>query len=135
MGWVNLVMIASLNVLKACYLEGIGKKKTFYTVKSRMRPLDLGYQKINIYLNFCMLHYNEYKIFPKCKTCQHAWYKPNSGRERTFVIYKKIRHFSISFRLQRLFISSKTVEHMTWHHSYDTVDGVMVHLSDGEAWK
>jgi hypothetical protein len=24
---------------------------------------------------------------------------------------------------------------MTWHQSYDAVDGVMVHPSDGEAWK
>jgi hypothetical protein len=24
---------------------------------------------------------------------------------------------------------------MTWQQSYDAVDGVMVHRSDGEAWK
>jgi hypothetical protein len=24
---------------------------------------------------------------------------------------------------------------MTWHQSYDVIDGVMVHPSDGEAWK
>jgi hypothetical protein len=24
---------------------------------------------------------------------------------------------------------------MTWHQSHDAVDGVMMHLSDGEAWK
>jgi hypothetical protein len=34
-----------------------------------------------------------------------------------------------------LFMSPKTVEHMTWHHSYDVVDGVIVHLSGGEACK
>jgi hypothetical protein len=28
-----------------------------------------------------------------------------------------------------------TVEHITWHQSHDAVDGVIVHLSDGEAWK
>jgi hypothetical protein len=32
-------------------------------------------------------------------------------------------------------MSPGTVEHMTWHQSYDAVDGVMVHPSDGEAWK
>ena len=32
-------------------------------------------------------------------------------------------------------MSPKTVEHMTCHHSYDAVDEVMVHPSDGEAWK
>jgi len=32
-------------------------------------------------------------------------------------------------------MSPRTVEHMTWHQSHDAVDGVMVHRSDGEAWK
>jgi hypothetical protein len=32
-------------------------------------------------------------------------------------------------------MSPRTTEHMTWHQSHDTVDGVMVHPFDGEAWK
>ena len=32
-------------------------------------------------------------------------------------------------------MSPRTVEHMTWHQTHDAVDGVMVHPSDGEAWK
>jgi hypothetical protein len=29
-------------------------------------------------------------------------------------------------------MSLKTAEHMTWHHSHNVVDGVMVYLSNGE---
>jgi len=32
-------------------------------------------------------------------------------------------------------MSSWIVEHMTWHQSHDVVDGVIVHPSDGKAWK
>jgi len=32
-------------------------------------------------------------------------------------------------------MSPRTAEHMTWHQSHHVVDGVMVHHSDGEAWK
>jgi len=32
-------------------------------------------------------------------------------------------------------MSPRTAEHMTLHKSHDAVDGVMVHPSDGEAWK
>jgi hypothetical protein len=32
------------------------------------------------------------------------------------------------------YLSPKTFEHMTWHYSHDTDDGVMVHSSNGEAW-
>ena len=48
---------------------------------------------------------------------------------------KKLRYFSITLRLHRLFMSPKTVEHMTWHQSYNVVDGVMVYPFDSEAWK
>ena len=34
-----------------------------------------------------------------------------------------------------LFMSLKIVEHMTWHHSHDIVDEVMVYPFDGKAWK
>jgi hypothetical protein len=29
----------------------------------------------------------------------------------------------------------KIDKHMTWHHSHDAIDGVMMHPSNGEAWK
>jgi hypothetical protein len=32
-------------------------------------------------------------------------------------------------------MSPRTAEHITWHQSHDAVDRVMVHPSDGEAWK
>jgi len=32
-------------------------------------------------------------------------------------------------------MSLRTAENMTWHQSYDVVDGVMVHPSDGKARK
>ena len=32
-------------------------------------------------------------------------------------------------------MSPRTAEHMTWHQAYHAIDGVMVHPSDGEAWK
>jgi len=32
-------------------------------------------------------------------------------------------------------MSPRTVEHVTWHQSHHAVNGVMVHPSDGEAWR
>ena len=71
----------------------------------------------------------------ECITCGHSHYKPRIGRGKTPVAYKKLRYFPITSRLQRLFTSPRTAEHMTWHQAHHTVDGVMVHPSDGEAWK
>ena len=61
--------------------------------------------------------------------------EPKTGRGKTLVAYKKFRYFPITPTLQRLFMSPMTAEHMTWHQVHDAVDGVMVHPSDGEAWK
>jgi hypothetical protein len=100
-----------------------------------MKLLGIGYQKIDICLNFCILYYLENTKLTECKTYKHARYKLRTGRGRTLVSYRKLRYFSITPKLQRLLMSPKTVEHMAWHHSHDAVNGVMVHPSDGESKK
>ena len=111
--------------------EGNMLKENFYAAKSKMKPLGLGYQKIDMCPNFCMLYYLENAKMTECMTCGHSRYKPRTGRGKTLVTYKKLRYFPITSRLQRLFMSPRTAEHMTWHQSHDTVDGVMVQPSDG----
>jgi hypothetical protein len=110
-------------------------EKNFYIAKSMMKPLGLGYQKIDMCLNFHILYYNENTDLIECKTCGHARYKLRTGRGRTLVAHKKLRYFSITSRLQRLFMSPKTDDHMTRHHSYNVMDRVMVKLFDIEVWK
>jgi len=100
-----------------------------------MKPLGLGYQKINMCPNFCMLYYFENVELIECMTCGYSPNKPRTGRGKTLVAYKKLRYYPITPRLQRLFMSIGIVEHMTWHQSHDAVDGVMVHPFDGEACK
>jgi len=68
-------------------------------------------------------------------TCGHSRYKPRTGKGKTLVAYKKLRYFLITPKLQRLFMSPRTAEHITWHQLHDAIDGVMLHPSDGEAWK
>jgi hypothetical protein len=100
-----------------------------------MKPLGLGYQKIDMCPNFCMLYYLENDELTKCMTCGHSRYKPRTDRGKTLVAYKKLRYFPITPKLQRLFMSPRIAEHMTWHQSHHAVDGVIMHPSNGEAWK
>jgi hypothetical protein len=44
---------------RSILLEGNMLKENFYAAKSMMKPLGLGYQKIDICPNFCMLYYLE----------------------------------------------------------------------------
>jgi len=71
-------------------LEGNKLKENFYAAKFIMKPLGLGYQKINTCSNFCMLYYLENAKLTECMTCGHSCYKPITGREKTLVAYKKL---------------------------------------------
>ncbi|KAK5845753.1 hypothetical protein PVK06_001969 [Gossypium arboreum] len=58
-------------------------------------------------------------------------YWPQSRRNPN----KILRYFPLIPRLQRLFMSSKTVEFMTWHHDQRTDNGLLRHPADSFAWK
>jgi hypothetical protein len=65
-------------------------KENFYAVKSMMKPLGLGYQKIDMCPNFCMLYYLENVELTECMTCGHSNYKPITDRGKTLVAYKNL---------------------------------------------
>jgi hypothetical protein len=56
MGLVRPVMTKLSNRQEAFYQKGNRLKENFYVVKFMMKPLDLGYQKIDMCLNLCMLY-------------------------------------------------------------------------------
>jgi len=121
--------------VRSILLKGNRLKENFYAAKSIMKLIGLRYQKIDMCPNIYKLYCLENIELTKYRTCRHSRYKPRTGKEKTLAAHKKLRYFPITPRLQRLFMSSKTTEHMTWHQLYDVVDGVMVHPYDGEAWK
>ena len=62
-----------------------------------MKPLCLGYRKIDTCPNFCMLYYIKNTELIKCITCGHSYYKPMIDRKITFMAYKKkLKYFSIT---------------------------------------
>jgi hypothetical protein len=79
--------------------EGNRLKENFYAAKSMIKPLGLGYQKIDMCSNFYMLYYLENTELTECMTCGHSRYKPRTGRGKTLVAYKKLRYFPITPRL------------------------------------
>ena len=75
-------------------------KRNFYAAKFMINPLDLGYQKNDMFPNFYMLHYLENTELTKCKIYEHSHYKPSSGRGMTLLSHrKKLRYFLITHRL------------------------------------
>jgi len=84
---------------RSILLEGNRLKENFFVAKSMMKTLDLGYQKIDMCPNLCMLYYLENAELTECMTCGHSYYKPKTSRGKTLVAYKKLRYFPIIPRL------------------------------------
>jgi len=60
--------------------EGNRLKENLYATKSMTKPLGLGYQKIHMCPNFCMLYYLENAKLIECMPCGHSRYKHRTGR-------------------------------------------------------
>jgi hypothetical protein len=79
--------------------EGNMLKENFYTAKSIMKPLSLGYKKINMCPNFYMLYYLENAELTECRIYGHSHYKPRTGKGKTLIAHRKLRYFLIIYRL------------------------------------
>ena len=94
--------------------------------------------KIHACLNDCMLYYGDDNICKeKCDVCGSDRYKQGNQLNPTKRIPRKVlRYLPITPRLLRLFLTSTTAEQMRWHkEGKREKEGVMVHPTDGEAWK
>jgi hypothetical protein len=78
-----------------------------------MKPLLLGYQKIDMCPNFYMLYYLKNTDLIEYRTYGHTWYKSRTKKEMTFIAYRKLRYLPITPRLQKVFMFLKTSEQMT----------------------
>ncbi|EOY13556.1 Uncharacterized protein TCM_032154 [Theobroma cacao] len=106
----------------------------FYRMKKKVAKLGLGYIKIDACKNNCMFFYEQFATFEHCQVCGHPRYKQknSSVRRQKKIPYKILRYLPLIPRLQRLYMSCKTVEHMTWHAQHHSDDGLLRHLVDGE---
>lgn len=145
--WLNIK--SNHNMSQACYNDCMAAAKrmlpkdnkmvgSFYDTKKLVGRLGLSYEKIDACKNHCMLFYKEDEDKTSCHICGQSRYKPQrrgSAKRKTNVPWKVLRYMPLIPRLQRLYSSKDTAEAMRWHKECPREDGVLVHPSDGEAWK
>nr|XP_017233132.1 PREDICTED: uncharacterized protein LOC108207183 [Daucus carota subsp. sativus] len=124
-----------LLLLGDVFPEGHKLPSNYYAVKKIVKKLSLGYEKIHACENDCMLFYGDDKDLENCKYCNLSRYKAATHAGNNTIPRKVLRYFKITPRLQRLYMSTRTAEHMKYH-KYRTVDeGVLSHPADGKEWK
>ncbi|XP_063941385.1 uncharacterized protein LOC135149574 [Daucus carota subsp. sativus] len=105
--------------------------QTYYEMKKIMKGLRVEYQKIDLCENDCMLFYGDDKDKVVCDICGKDHYRDVLRKDGK----KILRHFPLIPRLQRLYMSKHTSDHMRWYKNRDVKDGEISHPADGEEWK
>lgn len=119
---------------------------SFNDMKKTIRKLGLTYQTIHACPNDCMLYWGEDASRDKCKVCKDSRWKASEIEEDDTLEKKKkkkkqqaakilLPYFPLKPRLQRLFMSPTTAQHMRWHAESENKDGKLRHPRDGMAWK
>ncbi|GKV43311.1 hypothetical protein SLEP1_g50615 [Rubroshorea leprosula] len=110
----------------------------FYEAKKFMKSLGLGYVKIDACVNNYFLYYgDEAKSLTACPVGGEPRYKRCNSAQTG----KKDRprnslwYLPIIPRLQRLYMSHKTAEHMTWHLKCRVDLEILIHPAQSNAWK
>lgn len=84
-----------------------------------------------------MLFYDENAHLNICPTCESTWYKDEGqGSNKSNVTTSKVlRYFLIIPMLQRVFMSRKTMEYMSWHKVSTIAPRIIINTSQGQTWK
>ncbi|XP_024964686.1 uncharacterized protein LOC112504965 [Cynara cardunculus var. scolymus] len=102
-----------LPVFKRMLPEGDKLPCNFYETKKSLKNLALPKQKIDACQ--CMLFYKHDSGLTHCRVCNESRYK-TIGRKK--VPNLVLTYLLIVPRLQRLYMSPKTVKEMTWHYDH-----------------
>ena len=107
--------------------------------------LKMPYEKIDACEKGCVvfrLEYADLNYCPKCNSSKYVVVDNGMGEKRqTKIPVNVLRYMPIIPRLQRIFMVEETARQMTWDKTGKRTqldaDGklMMVHTSDGEAWK
>ncbi|KAJ0824636.1 putative Transposase-associated domain-containing protein [Helianthus annuus] len=103
--------------------------RNFYETKKMLKPLELPSQVIHVCQNHCMLFNGPHSDLDRCIVCNEYRYKERGKKVPKLVM----TYMPIGPRLQRLFYSKKTAQHMTWHADRSPSEK-MSHPSEGRAW-
>ncbi|XP_076892266.1 uncharacterized protein LOC143543947 [Bidens hawaiensis] len=103
--------------------------RNFYETKKMLKPLELPSQHIHVCQNHCMLFNGQHSNMDCCIVCNEDRYKERGKKVPKLVMV----YMPIGPRLQRLFYSKKTTQHLTWHANRKLSEK-MCHPSDARPW-
>lgn len=81
----------------------------FYHTKKLVQGLGLRVEKINCWLNGCMIYWGKGNELTSCKVCachRYKLWRGTASKSQTYILYKKKYYFLLTPRSQRLYASN-----------------------------
>ena len=129
----------AFNSLIKIIMDVLPKKHTlpesYYEMKKVMKSLRVEYEKIDVCENDCMLFYGDDKDKIVCDICSCNRYLDKSRKNGKKIPRKILRHFPLIPRLQRLYMSAHTSNHMRYYKNREVNEKEISHPADGDEWK
>jgi len=145
-GISNAALEAILNLFSKFLPEGHCLPDSLDKVQRVVRDLGLDYVKIHACKNDCVLFFKEYASLETCPICKESRWRvvektcDNDSADGATTVKKRLpvkilRYFPLIPRLQRMYMSKRTLEELQWHKKELVNDGKMHHPADSLAWK
>ncbi|WVZ49234.1 hypothetical protein U9M48_000608 [Paspalum notatum var. saurae] len=114
--------------------------KEMYQCKRLTKSLDMGYEKIDMCTDNCMVFWDDHTDEKKCLICGKGRYvevqNEDGEKVTTDIAQKQLCSFPLEPRFKQLFLSKKTCEPMRWtKEGVRAKPGFMAHPADSDAWK
>ena len=126
-GWTNKSFTMLLQFLLDFLPSNAKLPKDCYETRKIIKDLGKSYEKIHACLKDCILYWKENANLKAYRNCNLSRWESNEskGQQSTNASFKKkkkkkkptkiLRWFPLKPRLQRLFMSLKTANHLKWH--------------------
>jgi hypothetical protein len=121
-------------LIKGMLPEKENLPENFYQSKKMVKALGMAYETIDVCEKFCILYHKENKDKTECHVCHESRYEQSNTSAKPRA-KKVLRYLPLTERLQRLYMTKETANHMRWHDEGPRENpDMMVHPADSDAW-
>ncbi|XP_010513512.1 PREDICTED: uncharacterized protein LOC104789527 [Camelina sativa] len=135
-GWSDKSFNDLLETLPEMLPEDNVLHTSLYEVKKFLKSFDMGYQKIHVCVNDCILFIKKYQTLENCPKCKASRWKTNmhTGEVKKGAFHKVLRYFPIISCFKRMFRSVNMAKDLRWHFNNKSSDGKLRHHVDSVTW-
>ncbi|XP_031127651.1 uncharacterized protein LOC116029751 [Ipomoea triloba] len=137
-GWSDKSFTALLEILKGMLPDDNELAKSTYDAKKILCPMGIGYKKIHVCPNDCILFRNDYKDLHACPICGASRFKTRENVAGKVSLKsppaKVMWYLPILSRFKRMFANPSDAKNLTWHADQKISDGKLRHPADSRQW-